>query len=116
MGLTCFTLPVRLSTPQPCNSPLILIFQLMLPFLASLADLLLVVSLTAAGFGIIPASIGHILFYYLIFTLVDVAGGIFSFSRMVNILGVYSGSGPSSNVKIILWPGPIWVLSSANFS
>ncbi len=54
--------------------PNILIFQILLPFLAPLADLLLVFSLVAAGFGIIPASIGHILFYYLIFTLVDVAG------------------------------------------
>ena len=60
--------------------PNILIFQMMLPFLAPLADLLLVVSLVAAGFGIIPASIGHILFYYLIFTLVDVAGAALAFA------------------------------------
>jgi len=45
-----------------------------------LADLLLVVSLVAAGFGIIPASLGHILFYYLIFTLVDVAGAALAFA------------------------------------
>ncbi len=60
--------------------PNILIFQIMLPFLAPLADLLLVVSLAAAGLGIIPASIGHILFYYLIFTLVDVAGAALAFA------------------------------------
>jgi cellulose synthase/poly-beta-1,6-N-acetylglucosamine synthase-like glycosyltransferase/peptidoglycan/xylan/chitin deacetylase (PgdA/CDA1 family)/spore germination protein YaaH len=60
--------------------PNILIFQMILPFLAPLADLLLVVSLIAAGFGIIPASFGHILFYYLIFTLVDVAGAALAFA------------------------------------
>ncbi|MEO5893844.1 MAG: polysaccharide deacetylase family protein [Ferruginibacter sp.] len=60
--------------------PNILIFQMVLPFLAPLADLLLVFSLLAAGFGIIPASIGHILLYYLIFTLVDVAGAALAFA------------------------------------
>ena len=60
--------------------PNILIFQMILPFLAPLADLLLVLSLVAAGFGIIPASAGHILFYYLIFTLVDVAGAALAFA------------------------------------
>lgn len=60
--------------------PNILIFQMMLPFLAPLADLLLVFSLVAAGLGIIPASIGHILFYYLVFTLVDVAGAALAFA------------------------------------
>jgi peptidoglycan-N-acetylglucosamine deacetylase len=60
--------------------PNILIYQMILPFLAPLADLLLVLSLMAAGFGIIPASIGHILFYYLVFTLVDVAGAALAFA------------------------------------
>lgn len=60
--------------------PNILIFQMILPFLAPLADLLLVVSLIAAGFGIIPASLGHIIFYYLVFTLVDVAGAALAFA------------------------------------
>ncbi|MCW3088945.1 MAG: glycosyltransferase [Ferruginibacter sp.] len=60
--------------------PNILIFQMILPFLAPLADLLLVISLLAAGFGIIQASIGHILFYYLVFTLVDVAGAALAFA------------------------------------
>ena len=60
--------------------PNILIFQMILPFLAPLADLLLVLSLVASGFGIIPASIGHILFYYLVFTLVDVAGAALAFA------------------------------------
>jgi poly-beta-1,6 N-acetyl-D-glucosamine synthase len=59
--------------------PNILIYQVLLPCLAPLADLLLVVSLIAAGFGIIPASIGHILFYYGIFTLVDIAGAAIAF-------------------------------------
>jgi cellulose synthase/poly-beta-1,6-N-acetylglucosamine synthase-like glycosyltransferase len=60
--------------------PNILIFQMILPFLAPLADMLLLVSLIAAGFGIIPASFGNILFYYLIFTLVDVAGAALAFA------------------------------------
>ena len=60
--------------------PNILIFQMILPFLAPLADLILVLSLVAAGFGIIPASITHIVIYYLIFTLVDVAGAALAFA------------------------------------
>lgn len=59
--------------------PNILIFQMILPILAPLADLILVLSLIAAGFGLIPASIGHILFYYLVFTLVDIAGAALAF-------------------------------------
>ena len=60
--------------------PNILIFQMILPFLAPLADLILVISLVAAGFGIIPASINHIVIYYIIFTLVDVAGAALAFA------------------------------------
>ena len=60
--------------------PNILIFQIILPFLAPLADFILVISLLAAGLGVIPASLNHIIFYYLIFTLVDVAGAAIAFS------------------------------------
>jgi peptidoglycan-N-acetylglucosamine deacetylase len=60
--------------------PNILIFQILLPFLAPLADLLLVLSLAAAGLGIVEAGIGHIVFYYFIFTLVDVAGAALAFA------------------------------------
>jgi cellulose synthase/poly-beta-1,6-N-acetylglucosamine synthase-like glycosyltransferase/spore germination protein YaaH/peptidoglycan/xylan/chitin deacetylase (PgdA/CDA1 family) len=60
--------------------PNILVFQMILPFLAPLADLILVLSLIAAGFGIIPASLGHIIFYYLIFSLVDIAGAALAFA------------------------------------
>ena len=60
--------------------PNILIFQMILPFLAPLADLLLVLSLIAVGFEIIPASISHILFYYIIFTFVDIAGAALAFA------------------------------------
>lgn len=60
--------------------PNILIFQIILPFLAPMADFILVISLIAAGLGIIPASLDHIVFYYLIFTLVDVAGAAIAFS------------------------------------
>ncbi|MEP7166265.1 MAG: glycosyltransferase [Ferruginibacter sp.] len=60
--------------------PNILIFQVILPILAPMADFILLVSLLAAALGIIPASLDHILFYYLIFTLVDVAGAAIAFS------------------------------------
>lgn len=60
--------------------PNILIFQVILPFLAPLADLLLVLSLVAAGLGIIPADAGNIVLYYLIFTLVDLAGAALAFA------------------------------------
>jgi peptidoglycan-N-acetylglucosamine deacetylase len=60
--------------------PNILIFQIILPFLAPLADVLLVLSLIAAGFGIIPADVGNIILYYFIFTLVDVAGAALAFA------------------------------------
>src|SRR4029079_8695763 len=60
--------------------PNILLFQVILPFLAPLADLLLVISLIAAGMGLIPASVSHILIYYLVFTLVDVAGAALAFT------------------------------------
>ncbi len=60
--------------------PNILIFQMILPFLAPLADLLLLVSLVAAGFGIVEASTGHVIFYYLIFTFIDIAGAALAFA------------------------------------
>ena len=60
--------------------PNILIFQIILPCLAPMADFILVTSLIAAGMGIIPASLDHILLYYLIFTLVDLAGAAIAFS------------------------------------
>ncbi len=60
--------------------PNILIFQMVLPFLAPLADLILVLSLIAAGLGIIPASLWHIILYYLIFSLVDIAGAALAFA------------------------------------
>jgi peptidoglycan-N-acetylglucosamine deacetylase len=60
--------------------PNILIFQIILPFLAPLADIVLLLSLLAAGFGIMPADIGHIVWYYFIFTLVDVAGAALAFA------------------------------------
>lgn len=60
--------------------PNILIFQMILPFLAPLADLVLLLSLVASGLGIIQADISHILLYYLIFTLVDMAGAALAFA------------------------------------
>lgn len=60
--------------------PNILIYQMILPFLAPLADLILVISLLAASMGIVVASIPHILFYYLIFSLVDIGGATLAFA------------------------------------
>ena len=60
--------------------PNILIFQIILPFLAPIADFILIISLIAAGLGIIPASLNHIVIYYMIFSLVDVAGASIAFS------------------------------------
>lgn len=60
--------------------PNILIFQIMLPILAPLADIILVLSLLAASFGIIVSSLPHIIFYYFIFTLVDMAGAALAFA------------------------------------
>ena len=59
--------------------PNILIFQIVLPFLAPLADLILVLSLIAASFSFVDASTWHIVFYYIVFTLVDVAGAALAF-------------------------------------
>ena len=60
--------------------PNILIYQMILPFLAPLADLILITSLIAASFNIVVASVPHILLYYAIFTLVDVAGAALAFA------------------------------------
>lgn len=60
--------------------PHILIFQMILPFLAPLADLVLVISLIAAALNIIPASAGHIILYYTIFSVVDMASAALAFA------------------------------------
>ncbi|TDW99859.1 glycosyltransferase [Dinghuibacter silviterrae] len=60
--------------------PNILIFQILLPFLAPLADLILVLSLIAAGFGFVDASTWHIVIYYIVFTFVDVLGASLAFA------------------------------------
>jgi poly-beta-1,6 N-acetyl-D-glucosamine synthase len=60
--------------------PNILIFQIILPFLAPFADLILIISLIAAGIGIIPPSFDNIIFFYLVFSLVDIAGAAIAFS------------------------------------
>ena len=60
--------------------PNILIFQIILPFLAPFADLILLISLVAAGLGIIPPSFTNIIIFYLVFTFVDLAGAAIAFS------------------------------------
>jgi cellulose synthase/poly-beta-1,6-N-acetylglucosamine synthase-like glycosyltransferase len=60
--------------------PNILIYQIILPILAPFADIILVLSILAASFGILVASVPHIIFYYIIFTLVDIAGAALAFA------------------------------------
>ncbi len=60
--------------------PNILIFQMILPFLAPLADLILALSLIGAAMGIIMASLPHIVLYYAIFSIVDIAGAALAFA------------------------------------
>ncbi len=60
--------------------PNVLIFQIILPFLAPLADLILVISVVAASLGIVVASVQYIIFYYIIFTLIDMAGAALAFA------------------------------------
>ena len=60
--------------------PNILVYQLILPILAPLADLILFISLLAASFGIIVASIPHIIIYYIIFSFIDIAGAALAFA------------------------------------
>ena len=59
--------------------PNILIFQIILPFLSPIADLILLVSLLFASVGIMPASFDKIILYYLIFMLVDIIGAAVAF-------------------------------------
>ncbi len=60
--------------------PNILIYQIILPILAPLADIILVISLLAASFGIVVASIPHIIIYYIIFSFIDIAGAALAFA------------------------------------
>jgi poly-beta-1,6 N-acetyl-D-glucosamine synthase len=60
--------------------PNILIYQMILPFLAPFADLILLISIIAGSLNIVVVSIPHILFYYVIFSLVDVAGAALAFA------------------------------------
>lgn len=60
--------------------PNILIYQMILPILAPLADIILLLSLIAASAGVIVASIPHIIFYYIIFTFIDIAGAALAFA------------------------------------
>ena len=89
--------------------PHILIFQMILPFLAPLADIILVLSLIAAGLGIIPASLGHIVLYYFIFTMVDMAGAAIAFNFENSALKkvvVKDGKRKKEDYKKLLWLFP----------
>ena len=89
--------------------PHILIFQMILPFLAPLADIILVLSLIAAALGIIPASLGHIVLYYIIFTLVDMAGAAIAYnfenSALKHTQGT-DGKRQKENYRKLLWLFP----------
>jgi cellulose synthase/poly-beta-1,6-N-acetylglucosamine synthase-like glycosyltransferase/spore germination protein YaaH/peptidoglycan/xylan/chitin deacetylase (PgdA/CDA1 family) len=60
--------------------PNIFVYQILIPILAPLADIILVLSLLLASLGIVVASIPHIILYYFIFTLVDIAGAGLAFA------------------------------------
>jgi len=60
--------------------PNIFVYQILIPILAPLADFILVFSLLMASLGIVVASIPHIILYYIIFTLVDIAGAGLAFA------------------------------------
>ena len=60
--------------------PNILLYQIILPFLAPLADLLLVLSLILSGLGLIVADPVHIIIYYILFSLIDIAGAALAFA------------------------------------
>lgn len=60
--------------------PNILLFQMILPFLAPLADIILLLSILASALGLISADISHIIIYYIIFSLVDLAGAALAFA------------------------------------
>jgi cellulose synthase/poly-beta-1,6-N-acetylglucosamine synthase-like glycosyltransferase/spore germination protein YaaH/peptidoglycan/xylan/chitin deacetylase (PgdA/CDA1 family) len=86
--------------------PHILIFQMILPVLAPLADLVLILSLVAAGFGIIPASLGHIVLYYFLFSLVDMIGAVIAFNFENAALKKYNmanGQRNREDYKKLLW-------------
>ena len=89
--------------------PNILIFQIILPFLAPMADLVLIVSLIAAGLGIIPASLSHIILYYFIFTLVDMIQAAIAFNFENSALkeaAKENGQRPRERYRKLLWLFP----------
>ncbi len=89
--------------------PHILIFQMVLPFLAPLADLILVLSLISAGLGIIPASLGSIVTFYLVFTFVDMTIAAIAFSFENEALQnqvTQDGQRSKEDYKKLLWLFP----------
>ena len=60
--------------------PNILLFQILLTILAPLADLILLLSIIMAASQIVVLSIPHVILYYLIFTMIDVAGAALAFA------------------------------------
>ena len=89
--------------------PNILIFQIILPFLAPMADLVLIMSLIAAGLGIIPASLSHIILYYFIFTLVDMIQAAIAFrfeNSALKEAAKENGQRPRERYRKLLWLFP----------
>jgi peptidoglycan-N-acetylglucosamine deacetylase len=89
--------------------PHILIFQMVLPFLAPLADLILVLSLIAAVLGVIPASLGSIVTFYLVFTFVDMTIAAIAFRFENEALQnevTQDGQRKKEDYKKLLWLFP----------
>lgn len=89
--------------------PYILIFQMLLPFLAPLADIILLLSLIAAGLGVIPASLKAIILFYFIFTVVDITVATIAFSFENEALKAQSkqpGQRIRENYRKLFWLFP----------
>lgn len=88
--------------------PNIFIFQMILPALAPMADLVMVLSLISAALGIIPISVSHIALYYLVFSAIDILGGLMAFSLENSSLKQYRIVG--GNLKRESYWKLLWLL------
>ena len=60
--------------------PNIIFFQVLLPLIAPVADLLLIAGIAASALHVVDLSVSDLVLYYLIFTMVDIAGAAYAFS------------------------------------
>jgi len=60
--------------------PNILFFQVLFPLIAPMADLMLLAGIAASVFHVVDISIPDLVFFYSVFTIVDIAGALYAFS------------------------------------